>query len=76
MNGRVLSPCQQTLLDWLAGYWNDRGYGPTVREVQTHFGWRSVNGAAYHLRRLRDAGHVVWEPRQRRRIRPTKEVAT
>jgi SOS-response transcriptional repressor LexA len=62
--------------DWIAEHWAACGYGPTVREVQRYFGWQSPAGAVYHLRRLRDAGHISWDARQPRSIRPTKWDAT
>jgi SOS-response transcriptional repressor LexA len=62
----------ESVLAWIADHWTTNGYGPTVREVQRQFGWRSTAGAEYHLRRLRDAGHITWQPRQARSIQPTK----
>jgi SOS-response transcriptional repressor LexA len=62
--------------DWIAEHWAVCGYGPTVREVQRHFGWQSPAGAVYHLRRLRDAGHIVWSVKKPRSIRPTEGNAT
>jgi len=73
---RPPTPPQSAVLAWLADYWASCGYGPTVREVQTHFGWRSPNGAAYHLQRLRAAGLIEWQPKQPRGIRPTAEAAS
>lgn len=59
------------VLDWLAEHWAVFGYGPTLREIQSHFGWKSHGGAVYHLRRLRAAGRVNWDAGQPRSIKPT-----
>jgi len=71
-----VTPTGHSVRDWIAEHWAAWGYGPTVREVQRHFGWKSSAGAAYHLHRLREAGHVTWNDGEPRSIKPTKGETT
>ena len=46
-----------------------RGYGPTVREIGTHFKIRSPNGVVCHLKALEKKGLISREPNMSRAIR-------
>jgi SOS-response transcriptional repressor LexA len=63
------------VLRFVGDAYGARGYGLTVREVAGQFGWSSPNAAFIHLKRLKAAGLVTWEPRQLRTIRPTEVIA-
>lgn len=65
---------QAAVLAFVAEHWNVCGYGPTVRDVQRRFGWRSPTGASYHLERLRKGGHIVWNAGEARSIKPTGDM--
>jgi len=45
-----------------------RGYGPTVREIGTHFKIRSPNGVVCHLKALEKKGLISREPNMSRAI--------
>jgi repressor LexA len=61
---------QREVYDFIRDEYHGRGYGLTVREVAARFGWTSPNAAAIHLKRLKAAGLVTWEPNASRTIRP------
>ena len=45
-----------------------RTCGPTIREIQSRFGFRSPNGAACHLRALERKGVIKRDPKKARAI--------
>ncbi len=63
---------QRAILRWVAAWWKQYGYGPSVRELGRAFGWNSDAAAAYgHLKRLRAKGLVRWERHLPRTLRLT-----
>lgn len=63
---------QSAILRFVADWWRERGYAPTVREIGTEFGWDSPAAAAFsHLRRMRAKGLIRWEPHTSRTLRLT-----
>lgn len=62
MVGAVLTPRQQLVLDFMVDRVRLDGRPPTMREICTHFGWRSTNAASNNLRVLRDRGLLVHTP--------------
>ena len=52
----------------IAGYIDGHDYGPTVREIASHYGW-TTNGVAGHLKALRRKGRITWQEGQSRTIR-------
>jgi repressor LexA len=50
-----------------------RGYGPTVREIASHFGIHSPNGVVCHLKALEKKGLITREPNMSRAIRLAAE---
>lgn len=63
-----LTPRQQDVLQWIAGYIDGHDYGPTVREIASHYGW-TTNGVMGHLKALRRKGRITWQEGQSRTIR-------
>ncbi|MFZ5832367.1 MAG: transcriptional repressor LexA [Planctomycetota bacterium] len=53
-----------------------RGYGPTVREIGSHFGIQSPNGVVCHLKALEKKGLIRREPNMSRAIQLATESAT
>jgi len=51
-----------------------RGYGPTVREVGTHFDIRSPNGVMCHLKALEKKGLITRDPQKSRAIQLATET--
>ncbi len=69
MTGRAeLTERQQEIYDFLRDKIMNRGYGPTVREIGTHFGIRSPNGVMCHLKALERKGLITRESYMSRTI--------
>lgn len=56
-----LTARQQDVLDWIVGYIDVRGYSPTIREIASHYGWKTPNAVACHLKPLRKKGYITWQ---------------
>lgn len=52
----------------------NRGYGPTVREIGSHFGIRSPNGVMCHLKALEKKGLITREQNMSRAIQLTEKI--
>lgn len=53
-----LTPRQRAVLEFLQDFQAGRGYPPSLRDLQLHFGFRSVNGASCHLKALIRKGAI------------------
>ena len=71
MDRPQLTKRQRQVLDEIARFHYRHGYCTSVRELMRHFGWTSPNAVMTHLRALRRAGAVQWEPGVARTLRPT-----
>jgi repressor LexA len=60
---------QQQVLDFLRRHVAERGFPPTIAEIAAHFGMRSPNAAAQHLRLLVRKGAIEVAPNLSRGIR-------
>ncbi len=60
---------QLEVLVFLVRYTRERGYPPTIREIQENFGWDSNHSAWCHLRLLEKKGAISWEKNKARTIR-------
>lgn len=65
---RTLTQRQQDIYDLIRELILQRGYGPTVREIGTHFGITSPNGVMCHLRALERKGLIIRHAKQSRAI--------
>lgn len=63
-----LTPRQQDVLGWIAGFIYANGFSPSVREIANSYGW-TTNGVMGHLKALRRKGRVTWVEGQSRTIR-------
>ncbi|ODA28026.1 repressor LexA [Planctopirus hydrillae] len=63
-----LTTRQKEIYDFLRDKIMNRGYGPTVREIGTHFGIRSPNGVMCHLKALERKGLISRESHMSRAI--------
>jgi repressor LexA len=52
----------------------NRGYGPTVREIGEQFGIKSPNGVMCHLKALEKKGLIIREPNMSRAIQISPEA--
>lgn len=75
----LLTPRQREIYEFLKDKIINRGYGPTVREIGTHFGIRSPNGVMCHLKALEKKGMITREQHMSRAIqlneRPRHEAS-
>jgi repressor LexA len=67
-NKSLLTPRQREIYDFLKDKIVNRGYGPTVREIGSHFGIRSPNGVMCHLKALEKKGLITRESHMSRAI--------
>ena len=63
-----LTSRQKEIYEYLKDKILNRGYGPTVREIGTHFGIRSPNGVMCHLKALEKKGLITRESHMSRAI--------
>ncbi|MBL8694093.1 MAG: transcriptional repressor LexA [Planctomycetes bacterium] len=64
-----LTPRQREVYDYLARCVRERGFPPTIAEIAAHFGMRSPNAAAQHLRLMSQKGAIEIEAGKSRGIR-------
>ena len=69
-----LTARQREILVWVNGYIAEHGFSPTLRELATAFGFKGPNGAACHLRPLRQKGRLSWVHGASRTLRVIGEV--
>jgi repressor LexA len=63
-----LTSRQREVFEFIREKINDRGYGPTVREIGDYFGISSPNGVMCHLKALEKKGLITREPNMSRAI--------
>ena len=66
-----LTTRQRQVFDLIRDKINNRGYGPTVREIGEHFDISSPNGVMCHLKALEKKGLITREPNMSRAIQLT-----
>lgn len=64
----TLTPRQREIYTFIRSKIQGRGYGPTVREIGTHFNIKSPNGVMCHLKALQKKGLIHREPNMSRAI--------
>lgn len=65
---------QEEILGFLRLYLRQKGYWPSIREIQEHFRFRSTNAVAGHLKALERKGYICHVPGQARSFRLTTGV--
>ena len=68
----VLTDRQKEIYEFMKDKIVNRGYGPTVREIGTHFDIRSPNGVMCHLKALEKKGLITRESHMSRAIQLTE----
>jgi repressor LexA len=68
-----LTKRQLAVFEFIQDKIQNRGYGPTVREIGEEFGINSPNGVMCHLRALEKKGLITREPNMSRAIRLAPE---
>lgn len=66
-----LTERQREVLDFVRNRQEEMGAPPTLREIAVHFGFRSMNAAADHVRALRRKGFLEQNPGLARSLRVT-----
>jgi repressor LexA len=69
----TLTARQKEIYDFLKDKIINRGYGPTVREIGSHFGIRSPNGVMCHLKALEKKGLITRESHMSRAIQLSEQ---
>jgi len=62
---------QQEMLGFIQVYLRENGYWPSIREIQSHFDFKSTNAVMGHLRALEKKGYISRIPGQARTFRIT-----
>jgi len=57
-----LTEIQAKLLNHLRAEIDQRGYPPTIREINAAFGWKSTNSTSEHLTALQKKGYITRTP--------------
>ncbi len=65
---------QKEVFEFIRDKIDNRGYGPTVREIGEHFEISSPNGVMCHLKALEKKGLITREPNMSRAIQLTEEA--
>lgn len=73
MKKKALTDRQQEILAFIKDSVNTKGFPPSVKEVQEHFGFKSSTGAQDHLNALAKKGHIVRHPNISRGIEIVNE---
>jgi repressor LexA len=72
----ALTPRQREIYRFIREKIQTRGYGPTVREIGTHFDIKSPNGVMCHLKALQKKGLIHREANMSRAIQLLQDPAT
>lgn len=67
----TLTDRQRAVYEFIRDKIQNRGYGPTVREISREFGIKSPNGVVCHLKALEKKGLITREPNMSRAIELT-----
>lgn len=71
---RELTAKQSRVLDFISAQFEKNGVPPSRQEIQTHFGFASVNAVNKHVEALVAKGGVTVRPNQARGIMPVGKV--
>jgi SOS-response transcriptional repressor LexA len=63
------------ILAFIAAYTREYDKPPSLQEIADALDYESSATPYWHLKHLRDAGKVTWEPRTRRSLRITQEAS-
>jgi len=66
----MLTKRQKQIFDFVADFIKDKGYSPSLEEIQHHFKLKSVSTVHEHIETLRSKDYLKKEPNQPRGIEP------
>ena len=55
----TLAPVQRATLEFVRNFISDHGYAPTLKDIATHIGVKSLSTAHFHLERLEQKGFIT-----------------
>ena len=64
-----LTTRQKEMLEFIQLHFSDKGYWPSIRDIQKYFGFKSTNAVMGHLRALESTGSLSRMPGQARTFR-------
>ena len=53
-----MTKIQATTLRFIAGFWNEKGYSPSIREIMAGIGSKSTSNIHAAVNRLSDRGYI------------------
>lgn len=62
-------PVQQRILDFIKSEIEDKGYPPTIREIQIEVGYNSPSSVHWHLNDLEKRGYIQRAKRSPRALK-------
>lgn len=62
---------QKDVLDYVKSFSSERGYAPTLEEIQEKFTFKSISTAHYHIKKLQEAGYLEKEEGKSRSLKAT-----
>lgn len=63
-----LTARQQQVVDFISDFISSQGFGPATRDFCEHFGWKSPNAVAQHLKLIEKKGFIRRTPNTARAI--------
>jgi len=54
----ALTKKQKEVLDFITGYVRENGYSPTQKEIQEHFGFKSLGSVQDYIKYLTNGGYL------------------
>ena len=70
-----LTERQRAILNFISESTQERGFPPSIREISTHFGIQSTQGALRHLDALEKKGYLKRDARSARSVQLTERVS-
>jgi repressor LexA len=69
--GRMaLTKKQKDVLDFITEYVRENGYSPTQKEIQEHFGFKSLGSVQDYVKYLTNGGYLINDPHSVRGLMP------
>lgn len=66
----ALTKKQKEVLDYITEYVRENGYSPTQKEIQDHFGFKSLGSVQDYIKYLTNGGHLVNDSHSVRGLMP------
>lgn len=63
-----LTDKQKSILDFIKSFIEDNGYAPVSKEINSHFGYSSINASTQHLNAIEKKGYIKRTPNVARSI--------